>query len=136
MWKIGGITVEPTVTVSGQPFKSAIAFTVPKKKEHSWSAQAGMNPKASLRKGDSLLATFFIRSTKPSSGGQVTFGVEGGPKYEPSASKTVDLTNTWRKVSVPFVSKGDYTSGKWQVTLQMGTKAQTVQIAEFRLLKQ
>jgi hypothetical protein len=134
-WRTGGVTVKPNVPVSGQPFKSAVSFTVPRKTANVWGAQVGTNPKMPLGKGDALTATFYIRSTNPASGGKVTFAVEGGPKFDRLAWRDLKLSNKWQKVSIPITSKGAYDAGKWQTTFKMGAMPQTVQVANFRLIK-
>ena len=65
----------------------------------------------------------------------VTFSVEGGPKYDRLVWQDIKVSNKWKKISVPFKVKGAYGAGKWQLTFKMGTLAQTVQIANFQLVK-
>lgn len=132
MWKTGGLIEVSSVPVSGQPFKTAISLTSPRKTANSWNVQGGANPKVALRRGDALVATFFVRSTKPT--GLITFSVEGGPKYDRLAWQDIKISNKWKKVTVPFTSKGAYGPGKWQLTFKLGSMAQTVQIANFQLV--
>ena len=135
MWRTGGLLPASQVTVNGQGFKTAVSFTSSKKSAHSWDAQSGTNPKMALRQGDALLATFFVRSAQPATGGQIVFSVEGGPRYERSVWQDIKINSKWKKVSVPFKSKGTYGAGKWQITFKMGSMAQTVQIANFQMVK-
>ena len=133
-WKTGGVKVT-SVPVSGQPFKTAVALTSPRKTANVWDAQVGMSMNSPLRRGDNLLATFYIRSARPS--GQVTFSIEGGgpPRYEQLVWRPIRLSNKWQKVSIPVTSRGTYGPGKWNVTFKLGAMAQTVQVGGFRVVK-
>ena len=134
--KTGGVTVVPSVAVTGQPFKTATSFSS-KMKGKQWEAQALAQPTSAIKAGDTLLASFYIRSTSPASGSTVDFNFQdGAPPYKITSAAILKLTSKWQKVSMPFAAKNTYDGKgkKWMIAFQMGSMPQTIQVANFSIV--
>ncbi len=120
-----------SVSVEGQSFTQALRADVQQPSGSEWSVQAQAKTATSVKKGDALLATFFVRSIKPQSSGiaETSFVFErAGAPYTKSVTYPLRLTPEWRKVQVRFLSGEDYAAGGAQIIFRLGYEQQTFEV--------
>ena len=128
------------VPVTGQEFSEAMRITVmTASPDQPWRAQLAVSFSAgSVKSGDKLLVVYMARCVDVSSEaeGKVTAKVQ----LVTSDHATVGVTDTakisvnWERVSQVVVAKSDVPEGKGEVVIFLAEQAQTVEIANVRVL--
>jgi GH35 family endo-1,4-beta-xylanase len=139
-----GERVEMTrVPVAGQPFGDALRLrTRPGAPfPNIYAAQIQATPSAGVKKGDVLLATFYVRGVEggqPETGEtQTEFVFErAGEPYTKSAEKNIAMPRggEWRQINLPFTAAEDLAPGQAHVSFRLGYPAQVFELGGFRLL--
>ncbi|MGB8352303.1 MAG: endo-1,4-beta-xylanase [Chthoniobacteraceae bacterium] len=96
-----------------------------------YAAQITQHNREAIRKGDVLLAHFYLRTVKSSleSGeGFVQFVVEDSRSYSKNARFDASALSEWREFFVPFTATADYPPGGASVIFRAGFQPQTVEI--------
>lgn len=130
-------TVEK-VSVTGQPFASAVRVTTKVVPPSEWAFEVGTDATVSIKKGDVLFASVFVRAIKgqaETGEGRTTldFQVKGGD-WAKSVSHPIPITQTWRRIDIPFVSQRDTPAGGANVAFRLGYGIQTVEIGGLSIL--
>jgi endo-1,4-beta-xylanase len=128
-----------TVEVQGQPFTTALQIdeTDPKPATE-WDIQVRCTSGGPVRQGDTVVATFWMRSAN--SGNALTqFVVEqGASPYTPSVGWPVSAGSAWKRVVVPFTMVQSYNSqsgpNSYDVDFFLNSAAQSIQIGGLTLL--
>lgn len=120
------------ITVEGQPFTKAYRAIIKEQGSSEWAVQVQAPTSSPVKKGDVMLATFYVRYVKPQESGraQTEFVFErAGEPYTKSITYPVYLTEEWRKVQVRFKSAEDYPVGGAQMIFRLGYAPQIIEIA-------
>ncbi len=126
-------------TATGQvPGGEVLRLTTLRKPANAWEVQAGAPTAAPVKKGDVLLARFYVRAVK----GQAETGEartqfifeKNGPPHNKSAALDIPVPREWKRIHVPFVADADYAAGEALVALRMGYGEQVFDVAGFELL--
>lgn len=106
--------------------------------KNPWDVQAAVKNTTAVKKGDVLLATFYMRGTASlleSSEAETQFVFELGQEpWTKSIDYPVRASKEWRLIHVPFVAAEDLAVGKASVIFRMGYRPQTFEIAGFQLV--
>ncbi len=120
-----------SVPAEGQPFKDALRAEIKLASNSEWTVQLQAPTSAPVKKGDAVLATFYVRSVKAQAGGvtetQFVFEKAGSP-YTKSVQYPVKLTPEWRKVQVRFEAREDYAAGGAQMIFRLGYEPETFEV--------
>jgi GH35 family endo-1,4-beta-xylanase len=118
------------IAVSGEPFHSAWRARTFKQPQEVYSVQLSARTAAPVKKGDALLATFWIRSIYSLAGSARTDFVfeRAGDPYTKSVIFPVSATAQWRQIHVPFAAVEDYGVGAAQMNFHVDFVPQTIEI--------
>ncbi len=125
------------VAVTGQSFSAAMRITVgaatPGK---PWSAQLTTPLTAgTVKKGDRLLVCYMARSVGDGMGQAIAKLQLAKPAYAAvGMTAPAKIGREWEQVNQPFIADLDVLAGQGELTLFLGEQAQTVEIAEVRVL--
>ncbi len=126
-----------TVPVTGQRFTTARRFTVLVKPENPWALQAVVASPGTVKKGDVLLAAFYIRAEKGQreTGEARTMFVweKQGEPWTKYSELEVSAGKEWKRVLVPITMTQDVPP-ETHVTLRLGYGEQIIEIADFQFL--
>ncbi len=125
--------------VSGQSFQQALRLDVTQVPEKRYQIALRAKTTAKVAKGDVCLLSFAVREagkgTLDEQVALVTAFVEkAGKPWDKSLNYTVRVGKEWTRVDLPFVWQADYPAGEAQLGLAVGHKAQTLEIADVKLL--
>lgn len=128
------------VPVVGQPFAQAVRVTITQPTPETNAVQVTLPNAAPVAKGDALIASFYVRGTRPAP-------TQGAKSAEPtrmaflferatspwtkSATRSVAAQadgKTWRKVSLAFTSAEDYAPGEAMASLRLAFGPQTIEV--------
>lgn len=127
-----------SVEVSGQPFTRAARVTTLARPETPYQFQISTGNTAPVKKGDILLAVFWVRAVvqQPASAeARTEFCFElGREPYSKMAVRPTDLTTQWQKIYVPFVSTLDLAAGQAGIHFRAGYDPQTIEIGGVRVI--
>jgi endo-1,4-beta-xylanase len=116
----GDTTTPIPVTDTSVPFTKGLRVSRASIGEVSYAAALRWSTIKPIKKGDLLVATFYVRNTTAARGAlniDVTFQLSGEP-YTPTLTTATPVdTVTWKKYAVPFRANQDYPVGG--STLQM-----------------
>jgi GH35 family endo-1,4-beta-xylanase len=125
------------VDVEGQPFSRALRLRTPAAAANPWNIQARCTATQPATLGDTLLATFYVRSVSaPAGHALVTFILERNrDPWTKSAEFTVGITPEWRRVQVPFGLRETYPDNGvgYAVGFFLGHEAQEIEIGGITL---
>ena len=119
------------VTVDGMPFRRAVRLrTVAAPPGNPWDIRIVYQPDVKVLKGDTLVATFWMRALEPREGRAYTrFVVErASDPYTKSAEWHVSAGKEWRRVEVPFQMVEDSEGRAWTVQFWVSSGPQLVEI--------
>lgn len=131
----GGVTGK--IGVVGQAFNEATRITVAAATpEKPWSAYVTLPLDAgAVHKGDRLLVHYLARSLTGVQGRATAKVQISGPPYSPIGStSSARIGLEWQEIHQPLVAGHDAPAGKGEVTILLGDKIQTVEIAAVRVL--
>lgn len=118
-----------TVPVQGQAFKQALRAQTVREPDTLSSAALSARTLAPIKKGDVLLATFWLRCTESRNGeAMVGFVFESQKPRVRSAAYEAVVGARWQRFDVPFAAAGDYAPTQGIVSLRLGYLPQTVEI--------
>ncbi len=125
--------------ISDGPTRSldqVLRLATKKQGEKPWSIQTTAKVNIGVKKGDLLLAVFYVRGEfMPNEQVKCVFVFEEGKSpWAKSAEHSVDAEKDWQKFYVAFPAKQDYAPGAAQMSFQAGFGPQIIQIAGLRVL--
>lgn len=123
------------VNVEGQPFSRAWHIRS-YNSANAWDIRIRCFQTAPARKGDTILAAFWMRTANSATGaGYTTFVVEKGKEpWTKSAQWTTSAGAAWKKVEVPFSMLEDYNAGEWNVSFWVTFDPQEIEIGGLTML--
>ena len=125
--KVDGLELS-MVSVEGQPFAKALRLKTLTKPARTYDIQIRARNTAAVRKGDALLATFWVRAVTPAkSHTELIFELARQP-YSKSAEHGVVAGVKWRRIDVPFVSRQGFAPGEASLIFRLGYPPQTLEI--------
>jgi len=119
------------INVEGQPFRRAVQLRTPASTAvNPWDIRIVYQPEYRVLKGDTLLASFWIRTIEPRNSRAYTrFVVErASDPYTKSAEWHLSAGPEWRRVDVPFTMVEDAESRSWTVQFWVSSGPQTIEI--------
>ena len=119
------------VSVTGQPFSSAIRVGTLKRPANNFNIQLNIPTSAAVASNDVLFATFYLRRVAPAgSDAFATFIFErAGSPYEKSAARTFNEgAGQWQIFRYAFAAVTNYAAGQAQVNFPVGYDPQTIEI--------
>jgi endo-1,4-beta-xylanase len=128
------------VPVEGQPFKEALRLTTLQKSANVWDVQLSATATQGVKKGDTLLATFYVRSVK----GQAETGEartalvfeRGEEPYTKSVDYDVRIpARGWKRFDVPFKAGEDLPQNLSKMHFRLGYDPQAFEIGGISLTK-
>ncbi len=127
---------DSVVAVDNPNFKSAIRAQTLKQPQRPYEIQLAARNVAPIRKGDVLLASFWMRTIEsPMLEGFVGFTFErGSDDFKRSFGYETSAGTQWKRFDLPFRSAGDYAPGEAVMNLRVGFTPQTVEFAGISLL--
>ncbi len=133
--KFGEMTI---IEVKDQPFKEAIHAVVKEKPNDPWIVQVNTMSAESVKQGDVVLASFYVRTiASKNEGGKGAFSVyfgipEGG--VDPTITQEITVGKEWTKIQIPGTVAADYPGGKSMLNLDIGLEPQTLEFGEIKLI--
>jgi endo-1,4-beta-xylanase len=127
-----GDSVTPIAINNAQlPFGKALRIVRASNSADSFSAAAIWTTRAAVRKGDLLVATFYLRKVG-ATGGPVKADISfqlNDPPYTYSVSSTLPVdTQRFQKYAIPFRAVQDYAAGKTNFQIRYGLIPQTFDV--------
>lgn len=120
------------IAVEGQPFSSAMRLTVANKCKMYWDAGGEGNIPGSVRKGDVIYATFYVRSVKSAaeSGQSVFYFVlKGSGKIKGDLlRKYYSAGKDWQQFHIATRAKKDFPAGSLRLHLWTGDQLQVLDV--------
>jgi GH35 family endo-1,4-beta-xylanase len=113
------------------PFKRALRISRAKASENSYSAAALWPSTSNVKKGDLLVATFFLRKIKAARGIldlNLTFQLTHDPFTMTLDAGTPVDTETWQKYAIPFRAIQDFPARDSSLQLRYSLSVQTLDV--------
>ncbi|MEK7858316.1 MAG: endo-1,4-beta-xylanase [Elusimicrobiota bacterium] len=124
------------VAVPGEPFGRAARVTTLRRPEKTYRVQLSAKTIAAVKKGDALLARFYVRALNGPAGARAEFVFErAGGDYQKSSMLSIAAREEWRRVDHPFLAQGSYAPGEAQVNFRLGFDPQVIEIAGVQVLR-
>ena len=121
--------------VTGQKFARALQTQTSAQPTNAWDFQIGARTVASVKKGDVLLATFWMRAVQTQAGyGRTEVVFEDATSYNKSVTFGVAASPVWKQFAVPFVASQDEPTSEGVLHFRLGFLPQTIQLADIRLI--
>ena len=126
------------VDVAGQPFARAARLVTRERPANAYSLQFSAKNTAAVKAGDVLLGVFWARAVEPlpvegEAKTEFCFELQQAPHTKLAVWPTT-LSTEWRRYYVPGEAKVALAAGEGGVRFRLGYDAQTVEIADVRLL--
>jgi hypothetical protein len=118
-----------SIAVTGQPFAEAQRIEIKEGSNHEWAVQIKAPTTAAVADGDSLLATFYLKTEVPQEGsvGETEFVFElGQSPYTKSVQYPVQVPGEWIKVQVRFRAGRAYAAGEGSMIFRLGYEPQVL----------
>lgn len=123
--------------ISVQPFHelnctSSLVLTTTAACTTPYGAQASQSNRQAIRKGDVLLAHFYLRtlqSSLESGEGLTELVVENAQTFSKCLQFAAGALKDWREFTVPFVADADYSPGQVSIIFRIGYQPQSIEIA-------
>jgi hypothetical protein len=126
------------IEVNGGPVRQAWRLETLKQPADPWKFQLQATGGAGVKRGDTLWARFFMRSTgslNETGEGLTTFVFETADEQH---AKSIDLTigagNAWREICFPFTCRNTLDAGETLISLRAGFRPQTIEIGGVEVL--
>ena len=117
------------VSVQGQAFGQALRAQTVREPAMPYSVALSARTIAPIKKGDVLLATFWLRCIDSRNGeAMVGFVFDSEQPRVSSANYEAVAGAQWQRFDVPFAAAGDYAPGQGIVNLRLGYLPQTVEV--------
>ena len=126
-----------TSVVKDMPFDQAIHVHVDARTANAWDVQIETPLSTiTLKKDEYILAVFSVRCTAaPNNVGMFNaFIQDNGPPWVGLAQTDVVAGQEWQRVYIHGKAIRDFLPGKYELTLHLGTQAQTLEFGGFSLL--
>ena len=124
---VGGLELS-LVAVEGQPFAMALRLKTLRRPRRVYDIQIRARNTAAVRKGDVLLATFWVRAVAPAKAHTEFIFELGRQPYTKSAQHPVVAGRKWQRIGVPFVSRQGFAPGEASLIFRLGYPPQTLEI--------
>lgn len=124
------------VSVTGQPFKTAARITTFNDPGTEWNLQVATATSEDVKRGDVVLATFYLRCIESMTGEGFTGFVleENHEPYDKAAELRVGAGKAWLQCFVPFKAERDFPAGQTQICFRAGFDRQTIEIGGIELI--
>lgn len=126
------------VQIQGQPFHRALRVRTGKPSEEWWAIQLLLPTTAPVRRGDTLLAAFYIRGVETNDEtGEAYLRVflqTDGPPWDKSVVTRWGAGKKWRKIVSPITSMRTHGPGEAVFTLAFGSGPQVIEIGGITLM--
>lgn len=118
------------VPVKGQKFAQAVRVASIKRPDHVWNVQISAKSIGDVKKGDVLLATFWLRCVESATGeANAVFAYELGKEpYSKSVEYPASVGEKWEQFHVPFTAHMDLPAGQANINFQLGFNPQKILI--------
>lgn len=124
------------VAVTGQPFAQALRVVVQKSAPETNATQLTLPTSAPVEKGDTLLASFYVRGAAAATTGgsgpaqaEFLFERSTDPWTKSASQRAPAGKNTqWRRILVPFTAAEAYRPGEAMVSLRFAFGPQTIEV--------
>ena len=126
-----------SVPVENQPFNWAIRVEVPMRITNGWDVQLLTPPSTiPLKNGEHILAILSVRCTEASGGiGALGAYIQAQtPSWTGIASTDITAGKEWKQVFIHGQATRDFNAGEYELSLQLGIQAQTLEIGGITLL--
>jgi endo-1,4-beta-xylanase len=126
------LEVAEVVPLGEAPAGQALRVRTTRRPPNPYDVQLTAKTVAPVETDDVLLATCYLRGAESAAETgeartSIVFEVAAEP-YTKSLQLQVDAGNEWRRIDMPFKSRGRYGAGQAQVNFQLGFGAQTIEI--------
>lgn len=123
------------VPVTGQPFPKALSIaTTRPNPPAAWSVQYGIRTAAPVKKGDTLFASFWMRTTRTQTGyGRADVYFQDATTYNKSIYYSASASSGWKHLQFPFTAVQDEAAGQAFLGFGVGFTAQTIEVAEVQV---
>jgi GH35 family endo-1,4-beta-xylanase len=127
-----------SVSVSGQPFGSAIRIETLRQVPNDWNFQIGAWSTAAVEEGDAVLASFWVRAERgqPETGeARAVFALAtNGPDWSSSIRQFISVGSAWRKFDIPFRIRYSRPAGQSIIAFSLGFPPQALELADFKIV--
>lgn len=124
--------------VTEGPVTQAWRMTTIRQPAETWKFQLRGSGAAPVKRGDTLWARFFLRSTmslNETGEGHATFVFEtADSRHAKSIDLTVSAGSEWREYCFPFVCRDDMAAGESQISLRAGFRPQVIEVGGIEVL--
>ena len=120
------------VPAPGQPFAQALSIaTPPPTPAFPWGLQYGVPTSAPVKKGDTLFASFWMRTTQTQTGyGRADVYFQDATTYNKSIYYSASASSGWKLIQFPFAAAQDEAAGQGFLGFGVGFTAQTIEVAD------
>lgn len=135
------VTVETEpVSITGQPFKTALQLRTLRRSETPYAVQLSGKAVSGVKKGDVLLATFYVRTIK----GQAETGEahtefvfeRGEAPHTKAVTQGINIppvAKGWTRIDIPFEAAEDLEPERTNISFRLGYDPQAFEIGGIRL---
>lgn len=126
------------IAISGRPFSSALRIRTAVQPKKAYEFQLKIPLPVAVRKGDVLLAIFYLRTIEASDETgmcRADFVMQQTmPPHKSSVSFPATAGGEWQRFDVPFTSLADYPVGTGRVNFTLGHTPQVIELAGLELI--
>ncbi len=123
------------VAASGHGFAKALRVVVGGPSAETNATQLTLPNAVPLRAGDTMLATLWLRGSRPGGGsGRIELLFERATEpWTKSATQGIDVKDGWRRVEIPFRAAEPYAPGQAMLSIRLAFGPQTVELGGIEL---
>jgi GH35 family endo-1,4-beta-xylanase len=131
--ELGKLKLAP---VHDQPFQRALRVETLPGALGEWNVEVIAPVVGSVKRGDVLLAHFYVRCDDSMTGeGYTTFTFElNHPEFQKAAQFRISAGKEWKEVFVPFVSPRNFPDGQARIAFWAGYDRQTIELAGIEII--
>jgi GH35 family endo-1,4-beta-xylanase len=125
------------VSISGQPFSTALRVSVQSDLNNAWDAQVKFPAVEGVRERDLVLVAFYARtifSPEETGGGQLNVVIEENVSYAKELNYNISIGQDWKEYYAPAEIQNTIGSSSVSYLFHLGYSNQVIEVADVRFL--
>jgi hypothetical protein len=117
-------------TAVGHDLPLALRIQIGGASEQTNATQLCLQSSAPVKAGDTMLATFFVRGSRPKGLAHIRFSfAQVDPPWTTSVIRDLDVTPEWQEIKVPFTASIEYPAGQAGARFRFAFGPQTIELS-------
>lgn len=136
-WQKIGVGTLTQVSVSGQPFATALRLTVGANVNNTWDSQIKFPAVAGIEANDIVLVAFYARTISAAvetGEGGLNVIIEHNVTYAKDLSHKVNIGQEWKQYFAPVKCVSNWPTAQISYLFHTGFPSQTIEIADVRFI--